>query len=105
LLLRVAKCKKKTEDPNLCPGRTGGSLQMNRLSFRNNQLKLETSRELPFILEESIEEYTSTEESSKTGRCLTCNRLDLESLGSSLTMPKNFLGTDPNYEVESNIQD
>ena len=28
---------------------------------------------------------------SKTGRCLTCNRMDLESLGSWPTMPKNFL--------------
>ena len=29
---------------------------MNRLSVRNNRLKLETSGELPTILEESIEE-------------------------------------------------
>ena len=28
---------------------------MNRLGLRNNQLKLETSGELPIILEESIE--------------------------------------------------
>ena len=36
-------------------------LQMNRLSLRNNRLKLETSGGLPIILEESIEEYTSNE--------------------------------------------
>ena len=41
-----------------CPGRTGGQLQMNRLSLRNNRLKLETSRKLPIVWEESIE-YTS----------------------------------------------
>ena len=33
----------------LCLGRTGSSLQMNRLSLRNKQLKLETSREVPLI--------------------------------------------------------
>ena len=44
----------------LCPGRTSGKLQMNRLSLRINQLKLETSKELSIILEESIE-YTSNE--------------------------------------------
>ena len=36
-------------------------LQMNRLSLRNNQLKLETSGGLPVILDESMEEYTSNE--------------------------------------------
>ena len=46
----------------LCPGRTGGYLQMNRSSLRNNRLwKLETSGELPIVLEESIEEYISNE--------------------------------------------
>ena len=40
---------------------------MNRLSLRNNQLKLEISKELLVILEESIK-YTSNE-LSKTGRC------------------------------------
>ena len=38
--------------------RTGGQLQMNRM--RNIPLKLETSGEVPIILEESIE-YTSNE--------------------------------------------
>ena len=42
-----------------------------------NRLKFYTSGELPVILEESIE-YTSNEY-SKTG---SCDRLDLESLGS-----------------------
>ena len=32
-------------------GENGGQLQMNRLSLRNNRLKLETSGELPTILE------------------------------------------------------
>ena len=35
---------------------------MNRLSLRNNRLKLETSGELlPIILQESMGEYTSNE--------------------------------------------
>ena len=34
---------------------SGRMLQMKRLSLRNNCLKLETSGELPIILEESIE--------------------------------------------------
>ena len=50
----------KTRHLHQGSGRTGGSLQMNRLSLRNNRLKLETSRELPIILEESIE-HTSNE--------------------------------------------
>jgi hypothetical protein len=36
-------------------------VQMNQLSLRKNRLKLETSGELPIILEESIEEYMSNE--------------------------------------------
>ena len=63
---------------------------MNRLSLRNNnRLKLETSTNLPIILEESIEEYTFNK--WKQNRMMsTCNQLDLESLGSWHTMPKNF---------------
>ena len=39
-----------------------GLLQMNRLSLRNNQLRLETSGELPPIIsEESTEDYISNE--------------------------------------------
>jgi hypothetical protein len=41
----------------------GAMLRENRLSLRNNRLKLEASRELPVIsyLKEYIEEYTSNE--------------------------------------------
>ena len=42
---------------------------MNRLSSRNNRLKLEASRNLPIDLEESIEIYLKMNESIKTGRC------------------------------------
>ena len=35
---------------------------MNRLSLRNNRLKLGTLGELPVLLEESIGEYASNEE-------------------------------------------
>ena len=42
--------------------------EMNRLSLKNNRLKLETSWELRTILEESME-YTQMNESIKTGRC------------------------------------
>ena len=53
------------------------------MSLRNNRLKLETSGELPIILDESIR-ISETNESIKTGRCEhVTNRLDLEcSLGS-----------------------
>ena len=64
---------------------------MNWLSLRNNQLTLETSRELSIVLEESIDEYTSNEW-KQNRKMSTCNRLDLESLGSWPTMSKNFLG-------------
>ena len=37
-------------------GRTGGSLQMNRFSLRNKQVKfIETSGELQILVEESVE--------------------------------------------------
>ena len=42
-------------------GRTGGQLQMNQWSLRNNRLNLETLGELWIILEESIKEYTLNE--------------------------------------------
>ena len=45
---------------DLCPGKTGGQLQMNWLSLRNKQLKLETLGKLHINLEESVE-YTSNE--------------------------------------------
>ena len=52
------------------------------LSLRNNRLKLETLGELPTILEESIEEYTSSEW-KQNQEMSTYNQLDLESLGLS----------------------
>ena len=56
---------------------------MNRLSLRNNRLKVETSGgELPIILEESVEEYTSSNEWKHNWKMMsTCNQLDSESLG------------------------
>ena len=46
----------------ICPGRTGGELQMNRLSLRNNhRLKSETLGELVIVLEGSVK-YTSVNE-------------------------------------------
>ena len=53
------------------------------------------SGELVIILEESVEYYTSNEWKQKR-KMSTCNRLDSESHGSWLTMPKNFPGTAPN---------
>ena len=47
---------------------------MNRLSLRNNWLKLETLGEGPTILEVSIE-YTSNEQ-KQNWKMSTCNRLD-----------------------------
>ena len=58
-----------------------------QVEFENKQLNFETSGELPFILEESIE-YTSNE-GKKTRKMPTCIWLDLESPGSlPKTMPK-----------------
>ena len=65
-------------------------LGKNRLSLKNNQLKFETSGELPIILEDSIE-YTSNEW-KQNRKMSTCDRLGLESLGSWPIMPKNFVG-------------
>ena len=54
---------------------------MNRLSLRNNQLKLETSGELPIILEKSV--TSNMPQMNKANwKMSTCNRLDLELLGS-----------------------
>ena len=47
-----------------CSGSTGGQLQMMRLGLRSNRWKLQTSGELPIVVEESIESMS------------TCNRLD-----------------------------
>ena len=58
---------------------------MNRLSSRHNRLKFKTRGELPTILEESIEYYTSNE-LERNRKMSTRNRLDLESLGSWPTL-------------------
>ena len=61
--------KAKPEDVNQCSGGTGGSLQKNRLSFRNShRLKLKTSGGLLIVLEESMEEYTHMKD-GKIRRC------------------------------------
>ena len=57
---------------------------MNRLSLKDNQLKFKTSRELPITLEESIEEYTSNSYRKNRRMSTTCNRLDLQTLGSQV---------------------
>ena len=49
------------EGPTRARGEPVVSMQMNQLSLRNNRLKLETSGELPVMLEEYLEEYTSKE--------------------------------------------
>ena len=64
--------------------------RLNRLSLRNNRWKFETSGILPIALEESIED-TSTERKYQNRKMSTCNRLDLESLGSwPTTMSKTY---------------
>ena len=55
--------KTPTEMSISVPGETlPARLPMDRLSLRNNRLKLETSGDLPIILEESMVEYTSSNE-------------------------------------------
>ena len=54
--------------------------------FENKRWKLETSGEWPIILEEYVEEYTSNEWKQNRKMMSTCNRLDLESRGSWLTI-------------------
>ena len=56
-----------------------------RLSLRNNRLKFKALGNLLTILKESIE-YTSNEWKHKNRKMSTCNRLDLESLGSWPTL-------------------
>ena len=41
---------------------------MNRLSLRNDRLKFGTSGELPIVLEESIDEYTSNKQNRNYDR-------------------------------------
>ena len=71
-------------------GRTGSMLQMNSLSLRNNRLKFKTARKLPIILGGSYRIYHPNliQESQ---RISTCNRLDLQRLGSQpVVVPKNL---------------
>ena len=68
---------------------------MNQLSSRNNRLKfIETSRELPMILEKSIEDYTSNEWKQQIRKMSTCNQPAgsrfTRTLTDSIHMPKNF---------------
>ena len=73
-----------------CSERTGGWLQMNRLSLRSagwsSRLQRSTNhfRGIYRIHLKWINQNRTM---------LTCNRIDLESLGSWLTPPKNFPGT------------
>ena len=62
------------------------------VKFEDNLWKFETLGELLTILEESIE-CTSNEWKHQNQKMSTCNRLDLKSLGSCRTMPRNFPGT------------
>ena len=50
-------CMTRPQTSKLSSGRTGSSLQMNRLSLRNNRLKFKIAGKLPIILEEFME-YT-----------------------------------------------
>ena len=61
-------------------GRTNSELQRNWLSLRINRLKFKTAGELLIVLEEFIEQASN--ELKQNQRMSTCNRLDLESLGS-----------------------
>ena len=63
--------------------------RMNRLSLlQMNRLKFKTARKLPIILEEFIEIYPNLIKENR--RMSTCNRLDLQTLGSQPVMPKNL---------------
>ena len=68
---------------------------MNQLSSRNNRLKfIETSRELPMILEKSIEDYTSNEWKQQIRKMSTCNQPAgsrfTRTLTDSIHMPKKL---------------
>jgi hypothetical protein len=66
---------------NQWPGRTGGWLQTNRLRLINNRLKFRgVYRTYPNFYK------------GKTRKMSTCNRLDLEILGSQPTKPKYLPG-------------
>jgi hypothetical protein len=64
--------------------------QMNPLSSKNYQLKFKTLGKLPNILEKSIEYILNLIKENQ--KLLTCNQLDLETLGSPPILPQ----TSPN---------
>ena len=80
--------------PTTARGSTGSSLEMNRLSLWTYRLKFEALGELLFNSEESMDIYLEWIKQNR--KMSTCNRLDLESIGSWSTMLKNFSGIAPN---------
>ena len=84
-------CQCWTECRGLCPGRTGGELQMNQLSSRNNRLKFQGFRRFTDHFRGIYGMYFIWRK-HQNRKMLTCNQLDLESRGSWPTMPKNFPG-------------
>jgi hypothetical protein len=61
---------------------------MNRLSLRNNRLKFKIAGKLAIILEEFIEYTPNLIKENR--RMSTCNRLDVQTLGSLPIMLKNL---------------
>ena len=61
---------------------------MNRMSLRNNRLKFNTAGNLPIIFRGIYRIYFNL--TKKNRRMSTCNRLDLQTLGSQPVMPKNL---------------
>jgi hypothetical protein len=59
------------------------------VSLRNNRVKIETGGKSPIVLKEFIEEYTPLT-IKENRRMTTCNQLDLQTLGSQLTMPEHL---------------
>ena len=80
-------------------GRAGSWLQINRLSLRNNRLKFKTAGNLPINLEEFYRIYPNLIKESWT--MSTCNRLDLQTLGSQMVMPKNLPDHCFTHKIES----
>ena len=61
---------------------------MNRLSLRNNWLKFKAAGKLPIVLRGIYRIYLNLVKENR--RMSTCNRLDLQTLGSQPVMPKNL---------------
>ena len=61
---------------------------MNRLSFRSNQLKFKTAKEMTDHFRDIYRIYPNL--MKEIQRMSTCNRLDLQTLGSQPIMPKNL---------------